>query len=355
MMFYQAATDQVRDMAVTERDERIDLLRFIGLMMVMLAHVYPPLVVSQLRNFDVPLMVLVSALSFGVSYKAVAYRSYVWARVKRLVFPVWLFLSLLFLCQWWQAFPQPLPELTKVWRSYLLLDGIGYVWVIRVFLLVALVAPFLWRWHQGIDSNRRYFGLLLFAYVLYEISVSWWLPQSSGITKTLLNDWLFYLWPYALVFAFGLRVPALSAKLGWSYTALFALLFAALASWFAWQHGSWYPTQKFKYPPQHYYLVYALFIALLLWQLAPWLLICCRRLRLLRFVLFAGGNSIWIYLWHIFAVQWWHRLSWEWEYLLIVSLAALLTWTQVTLVQRQLLTRVSDPQTKKNLRALLTG
>lgn len=342
-------------MSVTQRDERIDLLRFIGLMMVMLAHVYPPAMIAQLRNFDVPLMVLVSALSFGASYKAEAYGSYVWARVKRLVFPVWLFLSLLFVCQWLLAFPQPLPTLTTIWRSYLLLDGIGYVWVIRVFLLVALVAPFLWRWQLNAGNNSRYFGLLLLAYLLYETAVATLLAQTSGISRLVLKDWFFYLWPYALVFAFGLRIPGLSRRSGWQLTALFAAVFLLLALWFYQQQGHWYPTQKFKYPPQHYYLAYALFVGLLLWQLAPWLLACCRRLHLLRFVLFAGANSIWIYLWHIFAVQWWHSLSWGYEYLLICSIACVLTWAQVTLVQRQLLVRLQSPQTKKNLRALLTG
>lgn len=342
-------------MSATQRDERIDLLRFIGLMMVMLAHVYPPSWLAQLRNFDVPLMVLVSALSFGASYKAESYGSYVWARVKRLVFPVWLFLTLLFTLQWLTGFPQPLPSPEKIIRTYQLLDGIGYVWVIRVFLLVALIAPFIWHFSQQQGATMRYWWILLVAYLGYEAAVYWVLPQANAEIKWLLRDWLFYLWPYALVFAFGLKIPVLSSLQLRRFTIGFALLFAAFAVYFMWQHGQWYPTQKFKYPPQHYYLVYALLVALLLWQLAPSLLQICRQLQLIRFVLFAGANSIWIYLWHILTVQWWHTLSWGYEYLLVCCIACSLTWLQVTVVQNYLLPRVSQPQHKKNLRALLTG
>jgi len=342
-------------MSAAQRDERIDLLRFIGLMMVMLAHVYPPAWVAQLRNFDVPLMVLVSALSFGASYKAESYGSYIWARVKRLVFPVWLFVTLLFLLEWLTGFPQQLPSADKIIRTYQLLDGIGYVWVIRVFLLVALVAPFLWRFAQQHGATARYWWILLAAYLGYELAVYLVLPQASPEIKWLLRDWLFYLWPYALVFAVGLKIPTLDSAQLRRFTFGVALVFAAFAVYFAMQHGQWYPTQKFKYPPQHYYLAYALLVGLLLWQLSGVILQLCRQLRLIRFVLFAGANSIWIYLWHIFAVQWWHPLSWGYEYLLICTIACALTWLQVRLVHSYLLPRVKLPQHKKNLRALLTG
>jgi len=73
------------------RNERIDFLRFLGLCMIILAHVDPSDGLFQLRNFDVPLMVLISGVSFGLSYKGEPYGSYVWKRVKRLLLPVWIF------------------------------------------------------------------------------------------------------------------------------------------------------------------------------------------------------------------------------------------------------------------------
>jgi hypothetical protein len=79
-----------------------------------------------------------------------------------------------------------------------------------------------------------------------------------------------------------------------------------------------------------------------------------RRSRLISFVLFAGSNSIWIYLWHIFFLQIIAQ-SWGPKYLLVFGCSALLTWAQVTLIQRYWLPRIDNPATKRNVRALLTG
>lgn len=50
---------------VKERDESIDLLRFVGLSLIILAHVSPPEVLFNLRCFDVPLMLFVSGLTYA--------------------------------------------------------------------------------------------------------------------------------------------------------------------------------------------------------------------------------------------------------------------------------------------------
>lgn len=48
-----------------ERDLSIDLMRAIGLLCVILAHVNPPATLMQIRCFDVPLMLFVSGLVFS--------------------------------------------------------------------------------------------------------------------------------------------------------------------------------------------------------------------------------------------------------------------------------------------------
>ena len=131
------------------RDEKIDLLRFIGLAMIILAHVGSPTIILQLRNFDVPLMVLVSGASFALAYRNEPYASYVWKRIKRLLFPTWIFLTAYFSIMFATGFPMALPDLNKIAESYLLLSGIGYVWIIRVFLLVALVSPLILKFNNS--------------------------------------------------------------------------------------------------------------------------------------------------------------------------------------------------------------
>lgn len=149
------------------RDEKIDIMRFVGLAMVILAHIGAPPLIWQLRNFDVPLMVLVSGLSFGFCATGQSYAAYVWKRIKRLVFPVWIFLTAYFLLIYTTGYPIQLSNAESIPRSYVLLSG--YSWIIRVFVLVALVAPVLWRWNCQIRSQTRYWSLLGAVYLGYEL------------------------------------------------------------------------------------------------------------------------------------------------------------------------------------------
>src|ERR1035437_5304545 len=80
-----------------KRDTSLDVLRAIGLLLIILAHVLPPEPIFQLRNIDVPLMMLVSGAVFGLSSGAnKSYLSYLVSRIRRLVLPTWIFLTIFF-------------------------------------------------------------------------------------------------------------------------------------------------------------------------------------------------------------------------------------------------------------------
>ena len=68
------------------RDPAVDLLRFIGISMIFLAHIGPPAALFQLRSFDVPLMIFVSGLSYS-GRQVVGYASFVRKRLGRLLMP----------------------------------------------------------------------------------------------------------------------------------------------------------------------------------------------------------------------------------------------------------------------------
>lgn len=79
----------------------LDLLRVLGLLCIILAHVSPPNIIFQIRNFDVPFMVMISGILFNLTNiekdDKVNIMEYVKKRFVRLVIPVWIFLSILFL------------------------------------------------------------------------------------------------------------------------------------------------------------------------------------------------------------------------------------------------------------------
>lgn len=338
------------------RDTRIDFLRFTGLMMIILAHVYPPPWLFQLRNFDVPLMVFISGLSYRLSVKDEPYGSYVWARVQRLVFPVWIFLTLLFTLLALTAYPMQLPSFYTIWRSYLLVDGIGYVWVIRIFLFVALIGPLVYWYHQHQRSHALYLGSLALLYVVYEAMVAW-LQPSDTFTRVLLTQVVYYVIPYGLIFALGLRVPDLSKSALFLTLALCTAGYAAWLGYYGWLHDTagWLPTQKFKYPPTSYYLSFALMMAFVLYLASERIMTLCQQVRLESLILFIGSNSIWIYLWHILYLQVFKSLddyrSW---YLCVLVSSTVTTYLQVRVVQ-MLLEGVENKAKKKLIRTLFTG
>ncbi|MGP1718259.1 MAG: acyltransferase family protein [Methylophilus sp.] len=336
------------------RDDRIDILRFIGLSMIILAHVDPPGLLFQLRNFDVPLMILVSAMSFGLSYKAnEPYPSYVWKRIKRLVFPVWAFLTTYFLTIY--IFNPGSDELdsTTVLTSYTLLEGIGYVWIIRVFLLVALVSPYLYSWHQKTPRNRQYFGTLALSFLAYELVRYFSLPYIQPGAGELVSAAVLYVIPYGILFALGLRMPQLNTRQVYAiaFMSLAILIFAGV--WLFLVYDEVVPTQSLKYPPSIYYFSYALFISSLLWIHSGLVDHTIEKFKLKPLVLFVARNSIWVYLWHIPLIKTIHT-HYLLKYLIAFSVAVMLTYMQIWMIGH-LLNRIQSEPWRKNIKMVFTG
>ncbi len=336
------------------RNNSIDLMRFIGLAMIIFAHVEPPGVLFQLRNFDVPLMVLVSGMSFGLSYKEnEIYTGYIWKRIKRLAFPVWIFLTGYFLVLFLFLPTSSDLNLYKIIGSYLLAGGIGYVWIIRVFILVALVSPFIFKWHMSISSNKRYFGTLTLILVVYEIARYFSLPYIQDNTGEAISLISHYIIPYSIIFAIGLRLPSLEDKHA-SFLSLTSLvIFVSLGTWIYATTGMAAPTQHYKYPPSIYYLSYALFVSSFLWIFRRQFEFILEKTKSKEFVLFCAQNSIWIYLWHIPFVKFFHS-HFIVKYIVVFSISVLLTFIQVWIINK-VMNQIQSVIIKKNIKVLFTG
>ncbi len=336
------------------RDGKVDILRCIGLAMIILAHSGPPALLFNLRNFDVPLMMLVSGASFSLSYRGEPYFSYLWKRIKRLIFPVWIFLTVYFLAMFTVHVPAPLPSSKTILLTYFLVSGIGYVWIIRVFILVAAISPLIFVYCTKVKSNARYFTVLGIIYLIYEIILFLSKPYVHSIAGICFESIVLYLIPFAVVFAIGLRLHLLSRKqilfLGFGTFGIFS---AIMLFQFVTQ-GQVLATQQFKYPPSLYYLAYAISIGCFLWLAAGKVEIFIHRIRIDKVISFVSQNSIWIYLWHIPIVESFHKAFYI-TYPVAFALAGLITYAQVSCVKRLLLPRITNAALKKNLHSMFTG
>ena len=251
-----------------KRDTGLDILRGVGLLLIILAHVNPPALIFQLRNFDVPLMVLVSGIVFGISSGASkSYIEYFISRIRRLVFPTWIFLSIFFVIYILRtlltgvSFPF---SNSTILSSYLLITGIGYVWIIRVFLLVALAMPLLFKLKKNFRGSF-YLIILLLIYLGYELLYYFYPANLIGSDFSIINflfqNIIFYLLPYGVIAGLGLSISKMSKRniglltLGF----LVILISSSLINHFAF-------TQNFKYPPSLYYLVLRIFCFIVLFH-----------------------------------------------------------------------------------------
>lgn len=153
-------------------EQRIDILKAFGTILIIIAHTISSIFINQLRVFDVPLLIIVSGILSVDSYKREkSYFSYLKKRIIRLVIPTYLFFTIFFLGTFIvsKALNIDFPFTNiQVRNTYLLLDGVGYVWIIRVYLLTAIITPILLKFKDKFKIPIQII-LLLVIYVLYEL------------------------------------------------------------------------------------------------------------------------------------------------------------------------------------------
>ena len=118
-------------MVKSQRDGVLDTLKGLCLLCIVIAHISPPGWLFQLRNFDVPFIVMLSGVAFTSFSKSSrgGYLRYCLIRCERLVLPVWIFFTFLFLFVYFfttftsTTFPWSLREIAG---TYFLLDGVGF-------------------------------------------------------------------------------------------------------------------------------------------------------------------------------------------------------------------------------------
>lgn len=316
---------------VTQRDNTIDLLRFIGLSCIMLAHVYPPSTIFQLRTFDVTLMIFISGLSYA-GRSISSYGQFVKKRVTRLLVPVYIFLVGFVAINFALAQFGVVEQLSgnKIIGSFLLQlnPSIGYLWIIRIFLIVMLVTPLLIKIDSMIKKNWLFIALIAALFACQFYLVSYLVPLKPG---RFVNDYLLYL-GYSIPFLLGIRIRSATLGFKWVIVALLTAVFIYMAANLSQENGTWLVMQRFKYPPQLYYLLWGCVVSTLLWATKEY----WTRALDWRWIYFIAQNTIWIYLWHIpfvyLADEYFAEVNWAIRLIFIYTSATLVFCLQNRIV-----------------------
>ncbi|QFQ13403.1 hypothetical protein C7Y71_010480 [Pseudoprevotella muciniphila] len=272
---------------MTQRDLSIDFMRCIGMVLIVLAHsISPDTVLFHVRAFDVPLMVFVSGLCFA-GKEIHSYKSFIWKRTKRLLIPTYLFFIAYFLLVLIFKLAGIDFGITRkhVIGSFLLETGYSWGWIIKVFLLVAILTPFMLWLSKCIKQFIAIFCLLLIALQTYLVSTKFCMDNYF------IREFVLYGLGYGIVFlaATGLKERNIKEITIWCIS---------IVSLFIYYHinNGWsgiIPINNYKYPPTSYFIFYGIGISLLLYQLRKFFTPFINK-----FTVFIGSHTLWIYLYH---------------------------------------------------------
>lgn len=278
------------------RIEYIDFLKCIGLISIIIAHVNSPRWLMGVRSFDVPFMVILSSILCARSYRKylnnrISSLQFYADRVKRLVIPTWIFLCLYFTLAFvfiGKSYDVPFYLLSFSLTRY----GIGYVWIILIYLYSALLIPL----YSKIKLSYRSILCIVTIYLLYELSYYF----RIGTENKFIDTTFYYIIPYGVLTFLGYHYH----KIKNSYKVMLILtsftLFIGCGIYYWNEYGSFRLVSIAKYPPRIYYLAYGIAISFIL------LMICEKwscKLYSNTVVRFISKNSLWIYLWHILVLD----------------------------------------------------
>lgn len=278
-----------------QRNHRIDLLRTIGLFSIILAHVNPPSLLLNIRSFDVTLMCVVSGMAFYISWKPERrYGEYVCGRIKKLLLPSYLLILLWFfganiLCA--IIGHAPLYSFHTLRNALLLFnDGMGYVWIVKIYLILAVISPLIYKLLKKLHNDWACFSFVLAWMAVYGVLYwcygKWELPLSET-TRFFVEEYILASLGYMVAFIVGAKCVE-SRKFA-HIMGIFSIV-GFIAAQILFSPDGFAPN-AYKYPPSDYYLLYGMAVTLLLFNLLP--------NRAGKAILWVSANSFKLYLYHV--------------------------------------------------------
>lgn len=330
------------------REYSIDVLRTIGTMLIILAHVNLPVIIKELRAFDVCLLVLISG--FCCTYKEKKYFRYLISRIKRLCFPAWLTATLIFFmcfCLCLVVKQDFLYSFRQIIETYTFIGGmnggIGLFWIVRIYLLMAIISPLLIKIEQTIDNNY-YFMLVIGLLLLSNEALYYWCWGRSNVVDFILENYIMSLLGYSAVFLTGIRLKKkrIHNSMKYGFFVLYALVCIVNLVWL---HNFPAPN-TYKYPPRLPYLLYGLSISLLLFVITRRVCKQSENKKISIVVKWISKNSYTIYFCHAIVLKlfsWGDRVIrnvpflkvWIISYLLVISTSVFMTYV-IDLVKRKI-------------------
>ena len=307
------------------RDISIDILRAIAMLGLIAAHVFTTNdFVLQLRSFDVPMMVFLSGVVYSASIKNnnQSYFAYIFKRFVRIIIPTWIFITF--------YFGVIKHDNIHNFLSYYSLLTNWYVWIMRVFFIIAIISPVITK-HLDSLSNKKCYIVIYFFLVLNEILCGFPIAYGGMRVIAIMNI------AYVLVFCLGYIINRTTTRSIHTFIIILSTLYVIICLFYLYKTGEYILTNTQKYPPQLYYLSYALAWIYGLWLLKKSIVSFTNKLHLNGTLVFIGSHTMWIYFWHIVILDFVDILeSATFRYVLTITFAV-----TITLIQHEIIIKVT--------------
>ena len=282
------------------RNHRIDNIRAIGLFLLFLAHSQASGIINEIRSCDVIVLVFISGLMLRPDrlVEIQKYKNYIRKRVVQLILPTYstitVVLLITFIACCFLNRPQ-LFSLRNVLNSYLLCeDSIGYIWIIKVYLVNALIAPLLKKINDEFKQNWQFVIILVLEYIIYTgIKALYKYIGINYISWVIIYEWIMVCLPYGIIAQIALRYNVNEI---WKKQSIYyaGALFLIVHLFYLANDIGFVPSTG-KRPVGLNYLSYGVFVALLMIHIIPnkehWLLTWISK------------NSLNLYMVHIVVVM----------------------------------------------------
>lgn len=275
-----------------DRNHSIDFLRSIGTLLIILAHVSAPKLLTDIRSFDVITLVFISGMSIGYSKKK-SYKQYIGSRIKKLLLPAYI--AAFLICSIIGLGSIVFDGINISWnyviRSFLLIDGnsIGFIWIVKVYLFIAMLLPIIQAFENRIvNSNNLYIVIFIFL-VLTSVCIKYF---NSSIV---VNEYLYYAIQYSLVALIGLRFSKDKA------TRFVPLILSIIVFWVYQIYIGEFSISDYKFPPHIYWISYGIIITIILYVIIE-KYVDSMPSATLKIIEWISTNSFPIYINHIYFI-----------------------------------------------------
>lgn len=284
-----------------QRDMRLDFMRALGTLTIIVPHVLSPNILVQIRAFDVVMLVFVSGMSYAyqaMNGQSLEYYQYIKKRCRKLLLPTMILILVVYCSVNITSVALSKGVYYSVYdllKSVLLFqDGIGYVWIIKVYLGLALIAPLVWKYIDRIDSEVLLLAVCSVIYIVYYIAQAAIQNIKVPVISIFFEEYAFYIVAYTIPFIIGMYICK-NGKERKFIKIIWILIFVGVQIAVILQGGGFTPNAN-KYPPQIYYLSYGIACSIIIYRIAPTKVNPCIR--------WLSRNSLVFYLVHVFWVIW---------------------------------------------------